>query len=192
MFIWSFGSFAFFLVPFYVGTINIGNIYNNFLFSELAEFFANIVVIFVTRCMSLHNSLTMFSAVIVVGSVLMTVLILTTFTSDGKQGGGIAVELLSSTFIMITNLGVVCVFDLAYLINPTLFPTIYLATAYGACNVFGRFVTIFAPVAAEVGKPYFPLILLIVFAAITFIATRLLVILKDDKKKENMNDLVNS
>jgi hypothetical protein len=146
MFIWSFGSFAFFLVPFYVATIKIGNIYDNFIFSELAEFFGNILVVLVTRYMSLHNSLTMFSIVIVVGAVLMTILIK---LQEGSEST--VVELLSSTFIMITNLGVVCVFDLAYLINPTLFPTIFLATAYGACNVFGRFITIFAPVAAEIG-----------------------------------------
>ena len=78
---------------------------------------------------------------------------------------------------MITNLGVVCVFDIAYLINPTLFPTIFLATAYGACNVFGRFITIFAPLAARL--KLYALILLIGFSALCTVCTRLLVILKD-------------
>ena len=82
---------------------------------------------------------------------------------------------------MVTNLGVVCVFDIAYLINPTLFPTIYLATCYGVCNVFGRFITIFAPVAAEMGQTT-PLLMLIAFSAAVTFCTRLLVILKDDKK----------
>jgi len=79
---------------------------------------------------------------------------------------------------MLTNLGVVCVFDIAYLINPTLFPTIFLATCYGACNVFGRFITIFAPVVAYWGK-FKPLFLLIGFSAVVIVCTRLLVIIKD-------------
>jgi hypothetical protein len=144
MFIWSFGSFAFFLVPFYVATIKIGNIYINMLFSEIAEFIGCIVTLYVTRLMTLKNGITLFSAMTCVGAVLMTILI--------KSGidSGITIY-LSSFFIMLTNLGVVCVFGIAYLINPTLFPTIFLATCYGACNVFGRFVTIFAPVVAEWG-----------------------------------------
>jgi uncharacterized protein YqhQ len=53
MFIWSFGSFAFFLVPFYVATIKIGNIYANMLFSEIAEFAASILILYVTRLVTL-------------------------------------------------------------------------------------------------------------------------------------------
>lgn len=64
---------------------------------------------------------------------------------------------------MLCNLGVVCAFDIAYLINPTLFPTYVLATAYGACNVLGRFVSIFSPVVAKIENPY-PLFVLIGFA----------------------------
>jgi hypothetical protein len=75
MFIWSFGSFAFLLVPFYVATIKIGNIYLNLLFSEIAEFAASILVLYVTRVMTLQNSATMFSILIFVGSVLMSLLI---------------------------------------------------------------------------------------------------------------------
>ena len=75
IFVWSFSSFAFFLVPFYVSTINIGNVYYNFLFSEVAEFFANILVLYVVNVMSLKNSITLFSFVVLIGSICMTVLI---------------------------------------------------------------------------------------------------------------------
>ena len=147
MFIWSFGSFAFFLVPFYVATIKIGDIYINMLFSEIAEFAASLVVLYITKVMALQNAATLFSVLIFVGSILMTILIKVT----NSGGNSDFTVVLSSIFIIVTNLGVVCVFDIAYLINPTLFPTIFLATCYGACNVFGRFITIFAPVAAEIG-----------------------------------------
>ena len=96
------------------------------------------------------------------------------------DSGSNLVVFLSSAFIMLTNLGVVCVFDIAYLINPTLFPTILLGTCYGACNVFGRFITIFAPVIAELGQT-FPLLLLIGFSAACIIGSRFLVIIKVEK-----------
>ena len=172
MFLWSFGSFAFFLVPFYVSTIQIGNVYVNFLFSEAAEFLGCIITLYIQRVMTLQNGITLFCFITLVGSILMTILI----EMQDSVSGDLTV-FLSSFFIMITNLGVVCVFNIAYLINPTLFPTIFLATCYGACNVFGRFVTIFAPKVAYLGQTV-PLILLIGFSALALFCTRLLVVLK--------------
>ena len=69
---------------------------------------------------------------------------------------------------MICNFGVVCAFDVAYLINVELFPTIVLATAYGVCNIVGRFVSIFAPLAARIPNPM-PLVILIVFSGLCVI-----------------------
>ena len=184
MFIWSFGSFAFFLVPFYVAHIKIGNIYVTMLASEVAEFLASCIVVVITKAMSLKNALTFFSILITIGATLMFILI----ESDSMDSASNLVVFLSSAFIMLTNLGVVCVFDIAYLINPTLFPTVLLGTCYGACNVVGRFITIFAPVIAELGQT-FPLLLLIGFSAACIVLSRLLVVIKTDKpeKLENKN-----
>jgi len=66
---------------------------------------------------------------------------------------------------MICNLGVVIAFDLCYLLNPILFPTIILASAFGVCNVIGRAVTIASPIVADIPNPY-PLVVLVVFSAI--------------------------
>jgi len=41
--------------------------------------------------------------------------------------------------------GVTVSFDLVYLIVNEIFPTIFRGTAYGACNVIGRFISILAP-----------------------------------------------
>ena len=179
-FIWSFGSFAFFLVPFYVTSSlkGIGNIYFNLLFNYIAELLACLVILLVIKYMKLKTAATLFSVIILIGSILMTVLIEIKKETD-KDGGSTLTNILSATFIMITNFGVVCVFDIAYLINPTLFPTILLASCYGICNLFGRFITIFSPLVADLG-PLPPLLILIVFSAATVIGTRLLVILKED------------
>jgi hypothetical protein len=172
MFVWSFGSFAFFLVPFYVAQVKIGNVYDMILSSECAEFLASMVCIFISRVMTLKNALTVFSVMITVGATAMCILISTTAKASENSG---AVDILTSAFILFTNLGVVCVFDIAYLINPQLFPTILLATCYGACNIVGRFVTIFSPLAARLGRTT-PLILLIAFSAACAISSRCLVV----------------
>ena len=52
--------------------------------------------------------------------------------------------------ILLTNFGIVCAFDLAYCVNAELFPTIFLSTAYGCCNVLGRLITISSPVVANI------------------------------------------
>ena len=66
---------------------------------------------------------------------------------------------------MILYIGVVTAFDLVYLIVNELFPTVFLGTAYGACNVVGRAISIMSPLAAELPGAV-PLILLACFAAI--------------------------
>ena len=50
---------------------------------------------------------------------------------------------------LLLYVGVVTTFDLVYLIVNELFPTIYLATSYGACNIIGRAITIFSPLVAR-------------------------------------------
>ena len=54
---------------------------------------------------------------------------------------------------LILYVGIVTAFDLVYLIVNDLFPTIFLATSYGACNVVGRFVSILAPLIAYTPDP---------------------------------------
>jgi len=49
-------------------------------------------------------------------------------------------------FLLFTGCGTA--FDLVYLIVNESFPTIFRGTAYGACNVLGRLVTILAPMVA--------------------------------------------
>ena len=67
---------------------------------------------------------------------------------------------------MLTNLGVVIAFDVAYLINAQLFPTILLSTVYGVCNIMGRSISIFSPIVAKLPDP-FPLVALAIFAGVS-------------------------
>ena len=47
MFVWSFASFAFFLIPFYITNMKIGDLYVSLLSSEVAELIACIVILFI-------------------------------------------------------------------------------------------------------------------------------------------------
>ena len=71
--IWSFGSFAFFLVPYYLSSIKGADIYALSLATEFAEFVASIICIFITRLVKLNRGLMFFCLLIAAASVAMTV-----------------------------------------------------------------------------------------------------------------------
>ena len=66
---------------------------------------------------------------------------------------------------MLLYVGVVTTFNLVYLIVNELFPTLYLATAYGACNIVGRSITILSPLVARAPDPI-PLAILGAYSAV--------------------------
>jgi hypothetical protein len=131
MLIWSFASFGSFLIPFYLATLG-GNVFEYGIFSALAEVFASLVCGTIIRFISLKLSLFIFCVISVIASFLLI------FFGNGTGT-------LISILILFTNFGIVSAFDIAYLINIELFPTIFLATAYGCCNVLGRLISILSP-----------------------------------------------
>jgi hypothetical protein len=171
MITWSFASFAFFMVPFYLKNVK-ANIYYLSFATEIAEFLASVICFFIQKVMSLKKALLLFCLMIAAGSFGM-LFIAKEMTGD-NQG---TASNLNIGLILLTNLGIVSAFDLAYLINPELFPTILLATAYGACNILGRAITIAAPIAAVLPQPW-PLIILFFFAILCSFLSLLLMKIK--------------
>ena len=86
---------------------------------------------------------------------------------------------------LILYTGVVTAFDLVYLIVNDMFPTIFRATAYGVCNILGRFISILSPLIARM-PGYWPLGILAVFSLIAAIVP---LKLKSVEKKKHSNDL---
>ena len=158
MIIWSFGSFAFFMVPFYLNKVK-GNIYYLSFATEFAEFLASVICFFIQKFMELKRALLLFCAMIAGGSFGMLFIAKEMVSDEASDSGGY----MNVGLILLTNLGIVAAFDIAYLINAELFPTILLATAYGCCNILGRAVTIMSPVAAVLPQPL-PLVILLIFA----------------------------
>ena len=133
--------------------------------TEVAEFLGSIICIYITRVMSLKSALRAMCMLITISSITMVLvqeIVVQKFNVNEDL-----LTVVEALLILTMNLGVVCSFDIAYLINPELFPTLFLATAYGACNILGRFVSIFSPIIARVPTP-FPLIALGGFAIVCF------------------------
>lgn len=174
MIVWSFGSFAFFMVPFYLKNIK-ANIFYLSLATEFAELLASVVCAFISRIMDLRNGIRYSCIAIACGSFLM--IFIASEMADDTAELDKRSTILNSSLILLTNFGIVLAFDLAYLINPTLFPTILLATAYGFCNIFGRLITISSPIVANVTQPW-PLVILVVFSILVAILSSFLVKIK--------------
>ena len=69
-FAWSFGSFAFFVIPFYIGELK-ANIYYMALATEVAEALANFIMMGVTKIMPLKTALYMFCMLILTGTSVL-------------------------------------------------------------------------------------------------------------------------
>ena len=137
--------------------------------TEVAEFLASVLCIFITRIMSLQRAIQVFTVLVAVCSVGM-IFISGKAESENVDQIDKTQNLVNAGLILFTNLGVVCAFDIVYLICAELFPTILLATAYGCCNVLGRLISISSPVVAKAPHPW-PLLILISFALLcTFLS----------------------
>ena len=161
--IWSFGSFAFFLIPFYLGAIQFGNVYTMSLAIEAAELMASFVCLFITKLMSLKNALLMSCLFVCTGAVML-LLFLNSQGGDPNKAQGLVLPAL----LLIINFGADASFNVAYLLNAHLFPPAVLATAYGVCNVMGRLISILAPLVAKAPHPW-PLVALIGYSSICIV-----------------------
>lgn len=68
---------------------------------------------------------------------------------------------LYSLVLLVAKSGAELAFAFVTLIHLELFPTSFVVTSYGICNIFCRMVTMFAPIVAEIPNPAVPLTFLI-------------------------------
>jgi len=140
MFEWSYSSFSFFVVPFYLAKVD-GNMYLFSLCTAIAEILSVLICLVVIQYKyNLKRSLIVFCAISFIGTIGIII-----FNSIYK--GTSQVPQAALYLLLYTGCGMA--FDLVYLIVCEMFPTIFRTTAYGCCNVLGRAVTISAPLVAE-------------------------------------------
>lgn len=155
MITWSFASFAFFLVPLYVSNVDL-NLFLISLCLAVGEIISSIICLFITHGRDTRKSLIVFCAVSCVGSI-GALIFQSVYNADS--------QLPVAAAYLILYVGIVTAFDLVYLLVNELFPTIFLASSYGACNVVGRLVSIFSPLMAFAPEPI-PMLTLIAFSAL--------------------------
>ena len=66
----------------------------------------------------------------------------------GQNTGGFFV-----IFVLLAKFGVSAAFALVYVVHPKMFPTLFSVTSMGIVNIVSRFLTIFAPMVAEIKYP---------------------------------------
>ena len=147
--IWAFASFAFFMVPFYIGTLDF-NIYLMSTSTAFGEVLSSVICLLVTHNIDKKKSISFFTAISFLGALGVTLII---WLYHGED------QVFPALAFLLLYTGIVTMFDLIYVIVPTLFPTIFLATSYGCCNVVGRGVSMFAPMVARAPFPWPMLIL---------------------------------
>jgi hypothetical protein len=153
--IWSFGAFSFFVVPFYIGTLPL-NIYMMSTATAVGEIISSIICLFVTHDRDKRKSISIFMFITSFSSVGL-ILLLWLYTGSSQVPEAIS--------FLIQYTSVVAVFDLVYVIVPECFPTIFLATSFGICNVVGRAIAVMSPMVARAPNPW-PLLILAVYSLI--------------------------
>lgn len=171
--VWSFCTFSFFVVPYYLDTIP-GNLFLMSTSTAVAEILASLICLAVTGRYDTRKTVAFFALISCVGTVGI---ILLTSTYKGTSQAPDAVGYL------VQYTGFVSTFNTVYVLVNELFPTIFLATAYGACNVIGRAVSISSPLVARVSPPW-PMMILAVYSAICTFIPLIMVKVKSSPQSE--------
>ena len=85
---------------------------------------------------------------------------------------------LSWLWVLVARLGVASSYNLCFISNSELFPTLFKATSLGLCNFAARFITVLSPYLAELQAPL-PIALFVVLNACAVIMSVFLKKLKE-------------
>jgi len=171
--VWSFCTFSFFVVPYYLDTIP-GNLFLMSSSTAVAEILASIICLAIAGRYDTRKTVAGFALLSCVGTVGI-ILLKSTYKGNSQIPDAIG--------YLVQYTGFVSCFNMVYVLVNELFPTIFLATAYGACNVIGRAVAISSPLVARVSPPW-PMMILAVYSGICTIIPILMVKVKTSPQSE--------
>ena len=141
--IWSVTSFTYYLGKFQLKYVA-GNVYRNSVFSSIADTVARPIGYVLYRKTSAKVALIAFFFMQAAGSFPV---IFSEFAKDYYS------TYVVPACLFIMNMGTSSTFGSLYMGHMDLFPVVFSSTTMGLCNVLARFVTIFAPMLAEVPQP---------------------------------------
>ena len=131
IYMWSAISFMYYLINFQLKYMP-GDIYSNSFATAVAEILGITAGGVLTKIFGIRNGF--------IASYLTSLI------------GGLAIILFGNNvpsmmpiFVGIARMGVSSGFNLLYIVNTELFPTLFAATAMGICNFLARIVTIMSP-----------------------------------------------
>lgn len=136
--LWVVASLDDYMLAFYIKYIP-GNIYVNTTVATVT-----IIVAYIASGFSMHQFGPKYSFI---------------FSYLLAAGGGFLIALVpvndgvTAIFVLLAQFGIAFAYNLCYLVTPTLFPTALCTSAFGFCNIFAMFLTIFAPMIAELAEP---------------------------------------
>jgi hypothetical protein len=159
------------MIGFYIKYIP-GDMFTNVIMSSAAEASACFISGFIAMLIGTKNTLFL------------------SFLVGGVFGGSLIFIDPSSNrtiliFLFLTKFGVSSSVNLCYLVTSEYFPIIYSATVFGACCLFARVVSMFAPLIAEVKEPL-PMIIYTMFCVFSMIGSSFLT--KNTKAEADIDD----
>ena len=131
VYMWSAVSFCYYLITFQLKYLP-GDIYMNSFATAFAEIFGILQGDVLVKLTGLRLAFLISYMLSLMGGLLILVY--------GSQHSD-----LMPLFCIIARIGVASLFNLLYVANPALFPTLFAATAMGVCNFMARIFTILSP-----------------------------------------------
>ena len=135
---WVSASFCFYLIGFELKYLP-GDIFTNTYASSISDVVATVVSAPIFNKFGIKWSLIMAFGSSTCGSLIICLW-------GWTAGGTWTLPIL----VILTKFGISAAFNVVYLGNGVLFPTLFTATSMGICNIFARTATIAAPFVAEI------------------------------------------
>ncbi len=138
---WMASSINFMLINLYLKYVP-GGVYLNFSIAGVAEILANLTAGVVFSKYGPRVTFIVGYIISLAGGILM--IFQNNFLSD---------DLLIASFVLLAKFGSSMTMCVCYIATPWLFPVLLCGTAFGICNLFGRFSQAAAPIMAEFEIP---------------------------------------
>ncbi len=166
VFMWAASSFGYYLINFQLKYIQ-GDFFINTITSSVTEIPANILGGLAYHKLGMRITLISCFAISIVGGICLII-----WFNEVS---------IIPVFILAARFGVSATFNVCYLANAQIFPTIFAGTVFGICNVFAKTITIISPLLAEVDPPV-PMIVFVITCGIACVAS-FFIITSDDPNK---------
>ena len=153
--LWSISSFNYYLISFYMKYVP-GSIYVNTTASAVSENLAYVVSGLLLNKIGIKMCYICALIISCIGGFLLAALPSTGITE--------------ATFVLICKFGISWSFNNCYLSTPLLFPAHLRVRVFGICHLLASFVTVIAPLLAEV-KPPTPMIVFTLASAIALLTS---------------------